>query len=121
MQDTTLSTIDAYMYIVCRKLPGNMSLTFSNGHNIDSVASYQCDNGLQQIQCGMSGWSGFLCGEINNNCSCEIMHTVYLENLAGIKSLADWPQSCSINTKTWRSLINFGGQCSRHVAHNVMI
>ena len=47
--------------VVCRELPGNV--TYSDGLNIGSVASYQCDNGIQQIQCGNSGWSGFLCGE----------------------------------------------------------
>lgn len=49
--------------IVCRELPGNM--TFSDGRNIGSVASYQCAHasGLQQIQCReTSGWSGALCG-----------------------------------------------------------
>ena len=35
--------------IVCRELPGNV--VYSDGQNLGSVASYQCDNGLQQIQC----------------------------------------------------------------------
>ena len=47
--------------IVWRELPGNV--VYSDGQNLGSVASYQCDNGLQQIQCETSGWSGALCGE----------------------------------------------------------
>lgn len=42
-------------------------MTYSDGLNIGSVASYQCDNGLQQIQCKTSGWSGALCSKNHYN------------------------------------------------------
>ena len=70
-------------YIVCRELPGNV--TFSDGQNIGSVASYQCAHasGLQQIQCReTSGWSGALCG-------IKLIHTGVIDGHVCIVHLND--------------------------------